>query len=351
MTEPTKAEKLGFDLQIYFVHPTVLMTAVDTEARVRLQQALAKAKLLPKVYENALLQSTFSDETKRFIVKSEIPPLEELLVTGQSLQGKYVMIDRSFYFKGASKAAKYKYAGRPQPYVGFRVRLPEYPQLRITGNLDPLNLTTDTAYTKLERQSRVLMLAYVTDENGGEVKLRPIVIADKVHSNNQENQRLVEYTSMQRLPEDIDEFSKMKDIDPRDVDINELKKYRETQVKAWLAEIIGEQFVPKDWAGEYSDLCTSHLQLNGQRLDAAFLLKGPAAFHPMEMTDLGKKGDQIVRLFQEPAGIYILQHCHSVSSAVRHTMEAFASRWYKQSPYCIIDGNCTMRILKAYGKI
>ena len=67
-------------------------------------------------------------------------------------------------------------------------------------------------------------------------------------------------------------------------------QHLETQVKSAFAEIIGEPTVPKDWAGESSDLFTSRLVIDGQRISTAFLLKGPARFHPMTPADLGQIG-------------------------------------------------------------
>jgi hypothetical protein len=53
----------------------------------------------------------------------------------------------------------------------------------------------------------------------------------------------------------------------------------------------------------------SWLKLGAQRISPAFAFKGPARFHPMTLADLGKDGDQIDRLFSEPADILLLQHC------------------------------------------
>jgi len=109
--------------------------------------------------------------------------------------------------------------------------------------------------------------------------------------------------------------------------------------------------VPKDWGGEKSDLWTSHLSLRGERKRAAFLLKGPAKFHPMTIPDLGKKGDQIHRLYSEDADIYILQHCHNVTQVIYQMMRVYSSQFNKLSQFSILDGIDTLRLLKAYGKI
>ena len=90
--------------------------------------------------------------------------------------------------------------------------------------------------------------------------------------------------------------------------------------------------------------------IDGQRISTAFLLKGPAKFHPMTPADLEKNGDQIGRLFDEPADLLVLQHCHEVKTAVRKQMRAYAQRMNQPRQFCIIDGYDTLRILQAYRK-
>jgi len=71
----------------------------------------------------------------------------------------------------------------------------------------------------------------------------------------------------------------------------------------------------------------------------------------MTVKDLGANGNQIVRLFDEPADILILQHCHYIKAEIYKTMDAFASRFNNIRRYCIIDGIDTQRLLSAYGKL
>lgn len=70
----------------------------------------------------------------------------------------------------------------------------------------------------------------------------------------------------------------------------------------------------------------------------------------MKMTHLGKNGDQIDRLFTEPADLFVLQHCHEITSPVRSAMRAYAQQIGRPRLYCVIDGYDTIRILEAYGK-
>ena len=63
-----------------------------------------------------------------------------------------------------------------------------------------------------------------------------------------------------------------------------------------------------------------------------------------------KNGDQIGRLFDEPADLLVLQHCHEVTSAVRKQMRAYAQQMGNPRRFCIIDGYDTVRMLRAYNK-
>ncbi len=70
----------------------------------------------------------------------------------------------------------------------------------------------------------------------------------------------------------------------------------------------------------------------------------------MTLAELGKNGDQVVRLYAEPADILVLQHCHLIEIPVRAMMRSFAQQFGNLRTCCIIDGNDTLRILKTYRK-
>lgn len=155
------------------------------------------------------------------------------------------------------------------------------------------------------------------------------------------------YDFFENFVEDFDEFSKVKQTEkPKDFSV--MKRVSERGFKRALGEILGDP-VLKDWGGETSDHFTPHIHLKGRRLTAAFLLKGPARFAPMGLNHLGKNNDQIVRLAHEPADVFVVQHCHSISTAVRETLRAFAVRPYAARRYCLIDGRDSLWLLQAYG--
>jgi hypothetical protein len=125
----------------------------------------------------------------------------------------------------------------------------------------------------------------------------------------------------------------------------------ENDVRNAFAEIIGEPFEPKHWGGEKSDLYTSRLTVNGRPISTAFLLKGPGAPGPMYPATLGKRGDQLIRAFDEPADLIVVQHHSQIMNAVVRQAEALAAVPGNPRLYCIIDGADTWRILNAYGKL
>ncbi len=138
---------------------------------------------------------------------------------------------------------------------------------------------------------------------------------------------------------------------PTAAEVARLKTIPEQQVKQAFAEIIGEQNIPKDWGGEHSDLVSAHMTLEGERVVTAFAFKGPSKAKPLTVADLGKNGDQISRLYSEPADLVILQHCHHITPAVRDHMRAFSTRIGRLRPFCLLDAFETARIFKAYGKL
>ena len=107
-----------------------------------------------------------------------------------------------------------------------------------------------------------------------------------------------------------------------------------------------------DCGGEENDHYSGNLSVHGRRRSAAFLLKGPSVFRKMTLEMCGKRADQILRLTKSVADISIVQHAHLIGSAVRETLRNFVIQpGNSQRKYCLIDGQATYRILKAYGHI
>lgn len=145
--------------------------------------------------------------------------------------------------------------------------------------------------------------------------------------------------------EDFDEFAFVTKS-PLPDSHHPMKYVPEVNLKSAIAQHLGDP-VQKDWGGEKSDHFSTNLHLGGQRITGAFLLKGPSHYRPMTVADLGKNGNQIIRLSQEPAGVLIVQHCHDISPDVRTMLQAIAAQPGKPKRYCCVDGRETLRILRA----
>jgi hypothetical protein len=159
--------------------------------------------------------------------------------------------------------------------------------------------------------------------------------------------------------EDVDSFSRVRDINPAMVshalDKGHLAR-SEDQVQRALEAILCVPFHKKDWGGEFCDLYTSNLTLNGARRTAAFLLKGPGIGKSKEMTiaDCGSNGDQIVRLFMLSADVFVIQYVGPIAELVVSDAEGkirqLAANGQRAS-LLIIDGQDTARLMLAYGSL
>ena len=74
----------------------------------------------------------------------------------------------------------------------------------------------------------------------------------------------------------------------------------------------------------------------------------------MRISDCGKNGDQILRLFHSPADLFVVQFIGGVTDAVSEDVKGkVAERRAAGREVCflIIDGQDTARLMYAYGKL
>lgn len=237
------------------------------------------------------------------------------------------------------------------------------PALTLTEKLDePLSgmklvfefskngLLNDTAYTRMSGSTRLFAFGYITDIDAKTIRAVPYAIGDLVKHSSTLPTPFAPTLELQ--PEEIEQFAGMdQSWIPTKKEFARLAQFPERTVKELICKCLGEHEIPPDWGGEECDVFSANLMVGGARQTGAFLLKGPAAFHPMTPKDCGKNGDQIYRLFNIPAHVYIVQHCHNIGAAVRKTVEAFAFGRSFIAPcrYVIMDGVATARLLRALG--
>lgn len=216
----------------------------------------------------------------------------------------------------------------------------------------PEHLTSDSAQTTLSGQKHLFVFGIIDSmSDDGVISAIPYVIATLLPGLGKASIKGMRWSNrMEVFVDSIDSFALVKnEPQPKLDDLLLLKDIPEDKVKHAFAEIIKEPNVPKDWGGEKSDLFSS-VVLDGERISTAFAFKGPAKFKPMTLAECGKNGNQINRLFSEPADLLVLQHCHDITSDVRDAMRAYATRIGNPRLFLIVNGFDTLRILRAYGK-
>jgi len=326
----------------------MLISIVDELGAEKLKKELITHSSANGIHRRIIVERNFINEAINLIKQRKVETLEEVLMSGNIEEGKLVTLERTLYFKGISESVKAKRRGEIK-YAEFHMRFPEFGNIEVRGSFNIEHITCSSAITRLSGKEKKFILGHVDKVSKKTIFIRPIVIADKILTDSFGiNVGRMKICCI--MPEEIEEFKNMKTVCPKGLDIKEMKKYPEIRIKHWFAEILNEGNVPKDSPDENSDLLTK-VHLKGNRVRAAFAFKGPSTFKILKVKDMGKNGDQIVKLFKEPADIFILQHCHYVSAEVEQTLQAFAVRPLSPGYYCIIDGIDSLKILKAYNKI
>ena len=308
--------------------------------------------------QRVALIAAFEEATIRWLNEASFPTLGELIISGKLSPGAFFTHYGSFYGKGITDSAARFDEGKPLKQIPIiHTKLDTYYNgANIIMQAHPENFTSISARVEFSGRKRLFVVARLTKSklptlsaqayaigHLHEGKRKQILLTDRFNRLNWQ---------MEVFCTQIECFMKADDISrPMKGALKRLSKISEARIKKAFAEIVDEPFIPKDWGGERSDLYSTNVILQGERVATAFAFKGPSKFKPLTVADLGKNGDQISRLFSEPADLFILQHCHQITSAVRDHMRAFATRINRLRPFTLIDGADTIRILKAYKKL
>lgn len=158
--------------------------------------------------------------------------------------------------------------------------------------------------------------------------------------------------------QDIDSFRKVRDINPEMVKHHLKNGYldiAEDSIQMALEQILNVPFHRTDWGGEINDLYTANIEINGNKTATAFFLKGKGLKKSeLQIGDCGKNGDQLLRLFDSPAQLFIVQFVGNVSDNVIRDVENKVDLMRakgKSAYFCIMNGQDTAMLLHAYGKL
>ncbi|MCX5126865.1 hypothetical protein [Streptomyces sp. NBC_00347] len=233
--------------------------------------------------------------------------------------------------------------------VSFTAVLDAGKPVHVTGTFNSARTASSSATGSLAGNRRAYLIGTVTNLSAAQIELRPVFIG--VRSFVDDDLAAGGPAPGARVyPGDIGQFSGIDFASPlTEAEREAVLGVPEDTVKHAFAGLIGESYVPKDWGGERSDLYTSRVFARGRQMSAAWLFKGPGYPRVMDIRALGKNGDQIDRLFTEPAELLVLQHCHQIKPSVVGMMDAYAHDTRRPRSYMIIDGSDTGRILRSLG--
>ena len=344
--------EIPYDLTCWYLNARRIVELTGSKVVIqRVSESGASGNHLQRLAElEALKEAVIS------WMQAENPhPLRMLSTAGELAAGRLFTHNSNFFFKGLSAAGEAIRKGKSiKPAIGYS----KIEDWRSGGKLQfefhPDHLTSNSSWSELAGQKRMFVLGLITNITDSVITAVPYVLANIVHNKSEMWSREHQYwqNHLELHIDEIDNFSNVRNFKRRltKKSLDTLKKIPEKDVKQAFARIIGEPHVPKDWGGESSDLFSTHVTVDGKRISTAFAFKGPSKFRPMAMAELGKNGDQISRLFSEPADLYVLQHCHQVTNDVRATMRAFSQQMGRTRLFCIVDGFDTIRVLETYQK-
>jgi hypothetical protein len=150
--------------------------------------------------------------------------------------------------------------------------------------------------------------------------------------------------------DDIDSFSQVRKV-KLDAE-RPFTKMLEAEFKRGVKRIVGARSTFKDWGGETNDLLTTSVKYKRKRISTAFAFKGRGKSGKLTPAKMGKNGDQIQRLFQSPADLFIVQYWGEIDQSVVEQVQSFAQLRSvllgKTIYFCLIDGDDSNRIIDAY---
>jgi hypothetical protein len=151
--------------------------------------------------------------------------------------------------------------------------------------------------------------------------------------------------------DDIESFKNVRKV--RKANASIVRNMAERTINRALCRILN-QSEKKDWGGERHDIYTNKISFQGSRKSAAFALKGKAVKAKLTPGKMGKNGDQIPRLFDSVADIYLVGHNREIDDRVVDLMQTHAIEnsigANKKIFFCIIDGDDLARLAAAYPK-
>jgi len=209
---------------------------------------------------------------------------------------------------------------------------------------------TETAYKKdsfySHNKEKILSLA----QDRGKLEKFPTSVTPKITTGTIRISFPKKMVNAERITIDsLDSFNRVKRI--RSVRSSRSSIY-EKQLKEGIKKILGEKGKFQDWGGETDDLFSTRIKIRGKRMAVAFGLKGRGTKGILVPKKMGKRGDQIQRLFRSPADVYLIQYNGQIDETIIEQMHGLAvaksALEGRKIYYGAMDGEDTQRLIAAY---
>lgn len=326
-------------LEPYFLHQDQVQSLLGDQ-----RTGSARARAARRSDPEAALPYVLAAELAEALPALGISELARCVLEQDLHVGQVVGADLEFTFRRARDGD----APGVKP-VDFTAVLDAGEPIQVTGSFNSARTASPSATGSLTGSRRAYLIGTVTDHGAARIELRPAFIGIRSFLDDDPAAGRVA-PGLRVYPSEIGQFNGIDFGRPvTESELAAIRQVPEETVKNAFAGLTGESYVPKDWGGERSDLYTSRAIVRGRQTSAAWLFKGRGHPYPMTVKALGKPGDQIGRLFSEPAELLVLQHCHQVTTAVVDMMDTYAHDLRNPRSYMIIDGADTSRILKSLG--
>jgi len=321
-----------------FVNRRLMQTIVGDGGMKIIDEEISQVPSLPAGLYEARIDHIYTKVALHFTQINKIKTLSQLVADGN----------------GHLFCSTERFEPCPDVYDASRVssliQPPFESEYDIVLDYSTEHVRSDTLRMHLHRGETLSVIAHFHKADGTILRFHPLVIGSPWlwhPDDNIQGWAMWHRTEFyEHFVEDFAEFARVSSV-PFPDSVEPMRSIKEKGFKQCLAKILHDD-PKKDWGGETSDHYTTHLHLQQSRVTASFLLKGPSNFRPMTPVHLGKNGDQIYRLAQEPSQVLIVQHCHEITPAVRATLRAFAVQPFNPRRYCLMDGKDSLRLLHAY---
>ncbi len=122
----------------------------------------------------------------------------------------------------------------------------------------------------------------------------------------------------------IDQFKRVRTLSASKLKELSPKRLPEKIFKYGTASILGNKGKFQDWGGEKNDLYSCHVTIGSKRIATGFAFKGPATSPPLTPKKLGKNGNQIQKLFESAAEVFLIQFEGRIDESVIEQMQTHA---------------------------